>query len=29
VSVPADEVYKVIEPLSPSDRKTVYDLTQF
>ena len=28
-SVPADEVYKVIEQLSPSDRKTVYDLAQF
>ncbi|MCL5066455.1 MAG: MerR family DNA-binding transcriptional regulator, partial [Firmicutes bacterium] len=26
VSVPAAEVYKVIEQLSPSDRKTVYDL---
>ena len=29
MSVPADEVYKVIEQLSPSDRKTVYDLAQF
>ncbi len=29
MSVPADEVYKVIEQLSPSDRQTVYDLAQF
>ena len=29
VSVRADEAYKVIEQLSPSDRKTVYDLAQF
>ncbi|MDA8195272.1 MAG: hypothetical protein M0Z53_14965 [Thermaerobacter sp.] len=29
MSVPADEVYKVIEQLSPSDRKTVYHLAQF
>jgi len=28
VRVPADEVYKVIEQLSPSDRKTVYNLAQ-
>ncbi len=29
MSVPAEDVYKVIEQLSPSDRKTVYDLAQF
>lgn len=29
MSVPADEVYKVIQQLSPSDRKTVYDLAQY
>jgi hypothetical protein len=29
MGVPADEVYKVIQQLSPSDRKTVYDLAQY
>ncbi|MCL5066355.1 MAG: hypothetical protein M1600_15000 [Firmicutes bacterium] len=29
MSVPADEVYQVIEQLSSCDRKTVYDLAQF
>ena len=29
MSIPADEVYRVIEQLSPSDRKTVYDMAQF
>ena len=29
MSVPADQVYKVIQQLSPSDRKTVYDLAQY
>ena len=29
MSVAADEVYKVIQQLSPADRKTVYDLAQY
>ena len=29
MSVSADELYKVIHQLSPSDRKTVYDLAQY
>lgn len=29
MGVRTNEVYKIIEQLSPSDRKTVYDLPQF